>query len=208
MPITPPSRDDVLRLAAVHGFAVSADDVDEWVAMVAGGVAGLAPGRVATEDDRPEPGSPAAARGAAVDAAMALADRGVRPVVVRFAPTVHGDGDHGFTATMVAVAREKGLSGYVGDGANRWPAVHRADAARLVALAVHAGAFIAFGAIFSTVALAGAGSAPAWLNTSTPSRKAIRVGMPWMSSACDSDWLASVSSLANTTPSYCSEVFS
>ena len=52
----------------------------------------------------------------------------------RFAPTVHGDRDHGFIAYIVAVARDKGVSAYVGDGANRWSAVHRSDAARLVRL--------------------------------------------------------------------------
>jgi nucleoside-diphosphate-sugar epimerase len=53
---------------------------------------------------------------------------------VRFAPTVHGAGDKGFMAILTRVAREKGVSGYVGDGTNRWPAVHRSDAARLVRL--------------------------------------------------------------------------
>jgi nucleoside-diphosphate-sugar epimerase len=55
-------------------------------------------------------------------------------VSLRFAPTVHGAGDHGFIAVIAAVAREKGVSGYPGDGTNRWAAVHRSDAARLVAL--------------------------------------------------------------------------
>jgi nucleoside-diphosphate-sugar epimerase len=55
-------------------------------------------------------------------------------VSLRFAPTVHGAGDHGFIAIIAAVAREKGVSGYPGDGTNRWAAVHRSDAARIVAL--------------------------------------------------------------------------
>jgi nucleoside-diphosphate-sugar epimerase len=102
--------------------------------VIASGVAGLAPGRVATEEDQPSPAvHPRAANGAA---AMALAERGVRPSAVRFAPTVHGNGDHGFIATLVSVARERGVSAYVGDGANRWPAVHRLDAAALVRAAV------------------------------------------------------------------------
>ena len=67
-------------------------------------------------------------------AALALADRGVRSVVVRFAPTGPGAGDHGFLARIVDIARAKGVSGYIGDGANRWPAVHRDDAALLVRL--------------------------------------------------------------------------
>ena len=61
-------------------------------------------------------------------------DRGVHTVSLRFAPTVHGAGDHGFIATIAAVARQKGVSGYPGDGTNRWAAVHRSDAGHLVAL--------------------------------------------------------------------------
>jgi nucleoside-diphosphate-sugar epimerase len=60
----------------------------------------------------------------------------VRSLVVRFAPTVHGEGDHGFLARLVEIARDKGVSGYIDDGANRWPAVHRLDAGHLVRLAV------------------------------------------------------------------------
>ena len=57
-------------------------------------------------------------------------------MVVRFAPTVHGEGDYGFTAVLAQIARAKGFSAYVDDGANRWPAVNRADAGKLVALGV------------------------------------------------------------------------
>ncbi|MCU1514219.1 MAG: oxidoreductase [Microbacteriaceae bacterium] len=102
--------------------------------VLASGVAGLAMGRVATELDRPAVTGPDAPRGGSEDFALSFADRGVRPVSVRFAPTVHGDGDHGFIATLVGVAREKDAAGYVGDGESRWPAVARVDAARLVRL--------------------------------------------------------------------------
>ena len=66
--------------------------------------------------------------------ALEFVDRGVGSVSLRFAPTVHGAGDHGFIAAIAAVAREKGVSGYPGDGANRWAAVHVSDAARLVVM--------------------------------------------------------------------------
>jgi nucleoside-diphosphate-sugar epimerase len=101
--------------------------------VVASGTLGLAPGRVGTELDRPDPAVHVRVANAAT--AEALAGSDVRSCVVRFAPTVHGAGDHGFVAVLVAIAREKGVSAYIADGANRWPAVHRSDAAHLVRLA-------------------------------------------------------------------------
>ena len=77
---------------------------------------------------------PDAPRGGSENLALDFAERGVHTVALRFAPTVHGVGDHGFIAALAAVAREKGVAGYLGDGTNRWAAVHRVDAARLVAL--------------------------------------------------------------------------
>jgi nucleoside-diphosphate-sugar epimerase len=68
--------------------------------------------------------------------APSLASRGVRSVVLRLPPAVHGAGDNGFVATQVGIARDKGAPGCLGDGANRWPAVHRSDAANLFRLAV------------------------------------------------------------------------
>jgi nucleoside-diphosphate-sugar epimerase len=102
--------------------------------LIASGTLGLAPGRVGTEADRPHPD--VHPRAASAHAALSLAARGVRTSVVRFAPTVHGEGDHGFIATLVNIARDKRIAGYLGDGSNRWPAVHRLDAANLVCLAL------------------------------------------------------------------------
>lgn len=102
--------------------------------LLASGVAALAQGRPAVESD-PSPfhgvDSP---RGGSENLALEFVDRRVRTVSLRFSPTVHGTGDHGFIAAIAAVAREKGVSGYPGDGTNRWAAVHRGDAARLVTL--------------------------------------------------------------------------
>lgn len=102
--------------------------------LLAAGVAGLAQGRLATEDDRSPAKGPESPRGGSENLALEYVDRGVNTVSVRFAPTVHGDGDHGFIAMLVATAREKGIAGYVGDGTNRWPAAHRSDAARITRL--------------------------------------------------------------------------
>jgi nucleoside-diphosphate-sugar epimerase len=102
--------------------------------LLAAGVAGLTQGRPAAEDDPSPFHGPQAPRGGSENLALEFIDRGVHTVSLRFAPTVHGAGDHGFIAVIAAVAREKGVSGYPGDGANRWAAVHVSDAARLVAL--------------------------------------------------------------------------
>ncbi|MDB6428058.1 NAD-dependent epimerase/dehydratase family protein [Curtobacterium sp. 20TX0008] len=102
--------------------------------VVASGVAALAPGRPAEERD-PSPftgvDSP---RGGSENRALDFVDQGVRTIAARFSPTTHGVGDHGFVAYLAGVALERGVSGYIGDGSNRWAAVHVTDAARMVRL--------------------------------------------------------------------------
>ncbi|HUY17446.1 MAG TPA: SDR family oxidoreductase [Acidimicrobiales bacterium] len=105
--------------------------------IIASGTLGVAPGRVATERDGHGDG-PAVALGdgpqsrwATAEFVLSLASRGVRSSVVRLPPTNHGDGDNGFIAALVAIARERGVSGFIDDGTNRWPAVHRLDSANL-----------------------------------------------------------------------------
>jgi len=156
------ASDGVIHLAFKHDIAFSGDfqgaaDADRRAIetfgnslagsdrpfLIASGTLGLAPGRVVTEKDWPGTGwaTTPLMRGAETrlknaEVTLALASRGVRSAVVRLPPTVHGRGDHGFLATLVNIAREKGVSGYIGDGSNRWPAVHRLDAAHLFRLAL------------------------------------------------------------------------
>jgi nucleoside-diphosphate-sugar epimerase len=154
------ASDGVIHLAFKHDIAFSGD-FDGAVAadrraieafgealagsdrplVIASGTMGVAFGRVATEEDGRDvdPGATGGGtlgRQANAALVLSLADRGVRASVLRLPPTTHGDGDNGFMATAVGIAREKGVSAYVGDGSNRWPAVHRNDAARLFRLAV------------------------------------------------------------------------
>jgi nucleoside-diphosphate-sugar epimerase len=97
----------------------------------------VTPGRVATERDELVAAGPIAARIANMQAALAAADRGVRSCLVMLPRSVHGQGDrHGFIPQLIAMARTKGVSGYIGDGASRWPAVHVKDAASLYRLAI------------------------------------------------------------------------
>jgi nucleoside-diphosphate-sugar epimerase len=103
------------------------------------GVALVNPGNLATEENRADPEHIIHPRVRTELEATALAARGVRTSVVRPAPSVHGDGDKGFVPILIGIAREQGSSAYIGDGANRWPAVHRFDAARLYRLALEHG---------------------------------------------------------------------
>jgi len=146
------SSDGVIHLAFIHDFSdfeasVGADrraietmgavlDGSGKPLVIASGTPAL-PGRLATERDMQAPVGPVGRRAANARATLDLADRGVRSAVVGLPRTVHGDGDrHGFIARLVGIARDKGLSGYVGDGSSRWPAVHVLDAAHLFRLAV------------------------------------------------------------------------
>jgi nucleoside-diphosphate-sugar epimerase len=146
--------DGVIHLAFIHDFSQHANaarvdqraietlgavlEGSERPLVIASGTLGLALGRPATEEDMPDPGSVAGPRGVSAEIALALAPHGVRSSVLRLPPSVHGDGDHGFMATLIGIARERGVSGFIGDGSNRWSAVHRFDAARLFRLAVEA----------------------------------------------------------------------
>jgi nucleoside-diphosphate-sugar epimerase len=156
------ASDGVIHLAFKHDIAFSGDfegaaeadrraveTMGEALAgsdrplLIASGTLGVMPGRVATEQDGHGPDAALAsfgdgpqARWETAEFTLSLASRGVRSSVVRLPPTNHGDGDNGFIATLVGIAREKGVSGYIGDGTNRWPAVHRLDSARLFRLAL------------------------------------------------------------------------
>jgi nucleoside-diphosphate-sugar epimerase len=126
---------------AVEAMGTALADSDRPLVLASGMLGLTVAGRVATEDDGLVPGAeiranPAGVRAATALFALSLRGIGVRSSVLRFPPTVHGDGDNGFVATFVSIARQRGVSGYVGEGANRWPGVHRSDAARLARLAV------------------------------------------------------------------------
>jgi nucleoside-diphosphate-sugar epimerase len=143
--------DGVIHLAFIHDFTDFATSVRadaRAIEALGGGLAGSGkplviasgtpaiPGQVATERDDAPAGSLVEGRAANARAALGMVDQGVRTSVMRLPRTVHGEGDHGFVAVLVQIARQQGLAGYVGDGSSRWPAVHVLDCARLFRLAL------------------------------------------------------------------------
>ncbi|TDC78158.1 SDR family oxidoreductase [Streptomyces hainanensis] len=143
------AADGVIHLAFIHDFSeyeaaqradlAAIDAFGETLAgsgkplVIASGLAGHPQGRPLTERDMPARDAP---RAAAARNVLALAERDVRSSVLRLSASVHDKGDPGFVHALVDIARDRGVSGYLDDGANHWPAVHRLDAARLFRLAV------------------------------------------------------------------------
>ncbi len=145
------ASDGVIHLAFIHDFTAyaAASETDRQAIealgsalagsdrplIVTAGLAGFKTDRPATENDLPDAGSPRMSEAAA----LKLAEQGMHTSVIRLSASVHDTGDYGFVPTLIGIAREKGVAAYLGDGSNRWPAVHRLDAAHLFRLALEQG---------------------------------------------------------------------
>ena len=122
------------ELDAVHALGDALAGTGKPLVATSGTLALAHLGRPGTEEDAGAPGG----RTDAETAVLGFAERGVRSSIVRLPPITHSTLDrHGFARTLIAIARQKGVAGYPGDGANRWPSVHTLDAARLYRLALH-----------------------------------------------------------------------
>jgi nucleoside-diphosphate-sugar epimerase len=128
------AENGAVEKAAIDALADALAGTDRQL-IATSGVALIAPGRVVTEDDVRDSSDAHFPRDPE-SAAAAAAARGVRVSVIRLSVSTHGKGDHGFIPMVIGLAREHGASAYVGDGNNRWPGVHRFDAARLYRLAL------------------------------------------------------------------------
>ena len=143
------AADGVIHTAFIHDFsnygpAAEADrraietlggalaGSDRSLIVTSGTLLAQSKGSLATEQDAPNPNFPRKSE----EAALALAAKGIRASVLRLPPSVHGSGDHGFVPRLISIAREKGVSTFISNGGNRWPAVHRLDAAYLYRLAL------------------------------------------------------------------------
>ncbi|MGW5334611.1 SDR family oxidoreductase [Streptomyces bauhiniae] len=128
-----PAESDRAERAAVAALGDALTDSNRPL-VVASALSGLVEGRPATEADASPAAGPDSNRGGSENLALDYVAKGVRTVIVRFAPSVHGRGDWGFVNFLTAAARKQSSSGYIGDGSAAWSAVHRTDAARLIRL--------------------------------------------------------------------------